>query len=260
MDPMLGREAKEGKYSFPVLGQAGDRLVVLGAVLVGEYINGRLGCRAGRRTVNFTKVCLHVDLDREGNFVQHVGGLVNPTPLVPGARKDLLNGLPEAERAVADRQVGRDLEPTLLDVDEEFTPALCALPHPGLEADQFLLAFGGRTDQHEHAFSGRFHPGLQVEPIRPHVYVSPGQEGGERLLEIAGRYSAQIENRQQRVETLRPPRPLRQDRRGETDLFLRAYLAAVADLGATNLDRPDAGLDRAMRPMAVTHDAVATIR
>src|SRR6516165_10568487 len=153
-----------------------DCLVVPGTVLVGEYIDGRFGCRAGRRTVNFTKVCLHVDLDREGNLVQHVRGLVNPTPLVPGARKDLLNGLPEAERAVADRQVGRDLEPTLLDVDEEFTPALCALPHPGLEADQFLLAFGGRTDQHEHAFSGRFHPGLQVDPIRPHVYVSPGRE------------------------------------------------------------------------------------
>jgi hypothetical protein len=45
---------------------------------------------------------------------------VNPAPLVAGAWKDLLDGLPEAERAVADREVGRDLEPTLLDVDEEF--------------------------------------------------------------------------------------------------------------------------------------------
>jgi len=81
----------------------------------------------------------------EGNFVQYVGGLVNPTPLVPGVRKDLLDGLPKAERAVADRQVGRDLEPALLDVDEEFAPALCALPHPGLEARPFLLALGGRT-------------------------------------------------------------------------------------------------------------------
>jgi hypothetical protein len=75
---------------------------------------------------------------------------VNPTPLVPGTRKDLLDCLPEAERAprfregrLADREVGRDLEPTLLDVDEEFTPALCALAHPGLEADQFLLAPSG---------------------------------------------------------------------------------------------------------------------
>src|SRR6266478_3840733 len=157
MVPVLGREVEEGEQSFPVLGQAGDCLVVLGAVLIGEHIDGRLGCRAGRRTVNFTKVCLHVDLDREGYFVQHVGGLVNPTPLVPGTRKDLLDGLPEAERAVADRQVGRDLEPTLLDVDEEFAPALCALPHSGLETDQFLLALRGRTDQHEDAFGGRFH-------------------------------------------------------------------------------------------------------
>jgi hypothetical protein len=31
------------------------------------------------------------------------------------------------QRAIADGKVRRDLEPTLLDVDEEFTPALCAL-------------------------------------------------------------------------------------------------------------------------------------
>ena len=106
MVPVLGREVKEGEQSFPVLGQAGDCLVVPGAVLVGEHINGRLGCRAGRRTIYFTKVCLHIDLDREGNFVQHVGGLVNPTPLVPGTRKDLLDCLPEAERAPAFARAG----------------------------------------------------------------------------------------------------------------------------------------------------------
>src|SRR3954452_4660405 len=99
MVPVLGWEVEKGEQSIPVLRQAGDRLVVPGTVLVGEHIDSRLGCRAGRRTVNFAKVCLHVDLDREGYFVQHVGGLVNPTPLVPGTRKDLLDGLPEAERA-----------------------------------------------------------------------------------------------------------------------------------------------------------------
>src|ERR1700704_3774232 len=108
---------------------------------------------------------------------------MNPTPLVSGAGKDLLDCLPEAERAprfregrLADREIGRDLEPTLLDVDEEFAPALYAFPHPGLKADQFLLAFWGRTDQHEHAFCGRFHPGLQVDPICPHVHVLPRRE------------------------------------------------------------------------------------
>src|ERR1700730_9354348 len=120
---------------------------------------------------------------------------------------------PPAEGRLADRQVGTNLDPTLLDVDEEFAPALCALPHPGLEADQFVLAFGGRTDQHEHAFRGRFHPGLQVDPVRPHVYVSPGRE-----------------------------------------------LAILPGIVIRLPFRGQPRLDRAMRPMAVTHDAVATIR
>jgi hypothetical protein len=109
---------------------------------VGEHIDRCLGRRAGRGSVNLAKVDLHVDLDREGDLVQHVSGLVNPTALVPGARKDLLDRLPEAERAVADRQVGRNLEPALFDVDEKLAPALCALTDPGLEANEFLLPSG----------------------------------------------------------------------------------------------------------------------
>src|SRR5207247_3333293 len=185
MGPGLGREVEEGEQSFPVLRQAGDRLVVLGAVLVGEHINGRLGCRAGRRTVNFTKVCLHVDLDREGNFVQHVGSLVNPTPLVPGTRKDLLDCFPEAERAVADREVGRDLEPTLLDVDEEFTPALCALAHPGLEADQLLLALGG---------SRRSAPAYTRRPVPSGPASRPHPPTRTRIAAPTGRVSARHRN------------------------------------------------------------------
>ena len=45
---------------------------------------------------------------------------------MPGAGKDLLDGLPEAERTVADREVGRDLKSTSLDVDQEPAPALRA--------------------------------------------------------------------------------------------------------------------------------------
>jgi hypothetical protein len=71
---------------------------------------------------------------------------------VPGARKDLLDRLPKAERTITDREVRRDLEPTLLDVDEELTPALRALAYPGLEADEFLLALWRRADQHQHAY------------------------------------------------------------------------------------------------------------
>src|SRR4029077_10176501 len=118
MFPVLGGEVEESEQSFSILRQTGDRLVVLVAVFVSEYVDRCLGSRTGRRTVNLTKGCLHVDLDREGDLVQHVGGLVNPTSLVPGGRRDLLDRLPKAECAVADREVRRDREPTLLDVDE----------------------------------------------------------------------------------------------------------------------------------------------
>ena len=173
MIPVLGGEVEKGEQRFPILGQAGDRLVVLGVVFVGEHVDRCFGRRAGRRAVNLAKVGLHVDLDREGDLVEHVGGLVNPAALVLGARKGLLDRLPEAERAIADGKVGRDFEPTLLDVDEEFTPVLRALAHPGLEADELLLALGCRAEQHQHAFGGGFHPRLQVNPVRPQIHITP---------------------------------------------------------------------------------------
>ena len=110
MVPVLGGKVEEGEQSFPVFRQAGDRFVVLGAVFVGEHVDRRLGRRAGWRAVDFTKVCFHVGLDREGDLVQHIGGLMDPTPLMPGAGKDLLDCFPEAERPVADREVRGDLE------------------------------------------------------------------------------------------------------------------------------------------------------
>src|ERR1700751_640829 len=167
MVPVLGGEVEEGEQRFAVLGKTGDRLVVLGVVFVSEHVDRSLGRRAGWRAVNLAKVDLHVDLDREGDLVQYVGGLVNPTPLVSGARKDLLDRLPEAERAVADREVRRNLKPTLLDVDEKLAPALCVLTYPGLEADEFLLALGCCADQHQDAFGGFFPFGPAGRPRPP---------------------------------------------------------------------------------------------
>src|SRR3954453_16548798 len=92
--------------------------------------------------------------------------------LVPGALEDLFDRLPEAERAVADREVRRNLKPTLLDVDKELTPALRTLRHSGLEAAEILLARRWCAAQHKHEFGGPFHPGRQVGPAGPHVHVS----------------------------------------------------------------------------------------
>src|ERR1700722_16536853 len=63
MIPVFGWEVEEGEQSLPVLCQACDRLVVLGAVFVGEHVDGSLGGRAGRRSINLAKICLHVDLE-----------------------------------------------------------------------------------------------------------------------------------------------------------------------------------------------------
>ena len=48
-------------------------------------------------------------VDREGDLVEHVGSLMDPTPLMLGAGKDLLDRLPEAKRAVTNRENRRDL-------------------------------------------------------------------------------------------------------------------------------------------------------
>src|ERR1700742_59281 len=127
MVPVLSGEVEEREQRFAILGEAADRLLVLGTVFVGEHVDRRLGRCAGRRAVYLAKVDLHIDLNREGDLVQHVGGFVNPTALVPGAWEDLFHCFPEAECAVADREVGINLEATSLDVEQELTPALRTL-------------------------------------------------------------------------------------------------------------------------------------
>ena len=109
-----GGVGEEGEACRSLIGGTGDRLVVLGVVFVSEHIDRYLGRRAGWRAVNLAKVDLHVDLDREGDLVQYVGGLVNPTPLVSGARKDLLDRLPEAERASPTARSGAISSPRCL--------------------------------------------------------------------------------------------------------------------------------------------------
>lgn len=53
------------------------------------------------------------------NFVEHVDGLVLPAALPPGAGKDFIYRLPEAEWAIADRQFRRDLQSAPADVDQK---------------------------------------------------------------------------------------------------------------------------------------------
>ena len=61
--PVLGGKVEEGEQSFPILGQTSDRLLVLGAVFVGEHVDRRLGRRAGWRAVDFDGSRRQIGLD-----------------------------------------------------------------------------------------------------------------------------------------------------------------------------------------------------
>jgi len=109
---------------------------------------------------------MRVGLNGLRQLVEDVQGLVLPTPLVTRRRKCFVQSLPEAERAVAHRDVRRDRQTARLQIDKQFLPALTAFPHARLQAQKLLFALRGRTDQHQHAFGLRLHARLQIDAVR----------------------------------------------------------------------------------------------
>ena len=127
---------------------------------------------------------------------------------------------------------GAIAEPAPLEVDQQLPPALRALPHAHLEADQFLLALrasrrsapactrpaapsapAGRRRRPRHRRSagptGRAAASAHSPPPTPpqprdhrrrQVRGVAAQQRGERLLEVARRDPAQVEDRQQRIQ------------------------------------------------------------
>src|SRR6266567_613126 len=85
------------------------------------------------------------------------------------------------------------------------------------------------------------------------------QECRQRLLEVARRDAPQVEYRQQRVQALRPPRPQRQDCRGEPNPLAGARRPAIPDLHPGDLHRPDSRLDRSRGAVTVPHQAISAI-
>ena len=71
------------------------------------------------------------------------------------AREDLVERLPEPHRPVADGDFRRDGKATGFDVDEQLAPALRALTHTDLKADDLLLSFGRRPENDENTLGLR---------------------------------------------------------------------------------------------------------
>src|SRR6516164_4294359 len=144
--------------------------------MLGEGVDARFGFRPSWRTVDFAQVRFHIDLDRGSDLVEHVDGFVHPTALVAGAREDLLERLPQAETAVANGEVWSNCEPSPLDIDEQFPPALRAFAYADLEADQLFATLRRCPDHDQYALGMRLHACLQVNPVRPDVDIAPSRE------------------------------------------------------------------------------------
>ena len=290
--PVLGREVVEGEQRVPVLGQALGGAGIFRPVLLDEDVNRGLGRCPGRGAVDLAQVRLHGPLHGFRHLVEHVAGLVEPAALVPGARIDLVQRFPEAECAVADRDLRRDGKTAPLHLDQQFAPALGALPDTHLEADELLATLRGRADQDEHALGVVFHPGLEVDAVCPDINIAPGREvaglpadvlglplgretrdhrgrevrgaaaeqGCEGVLEVTGRDPAQVENGQERVETPGPPCPFRQDGGREANPLGCARRASVPDLHPRHWYRTDPGLDLTLRAAAVSHKTGSPVR
>ena len=94
---------------------------------------------------------------------------MHPTALVTGGPELLLQRLPEAKSAIADREFGRDRQTTAFQIGQKLSPGLGTLAKAGLKADQFLPALGRGANQNQDALLFDFHPGLQVHAVGPDV-------------------------------------------------------------------------------------------
>ena len=90
--PMLGRKVVEGQQRVAI-----------------KDVDRRFGGRPVRRPTDLAQILLHGGLNRERDLVLDVHGLVHPASLMPCAGKELVERLPEPERAVADGDFGGDL-------------------------------------------------------------------------------------------------------------------------------------------------------
>ena len=108
---MLGREIVERQQVGAVFGQAFDSPVVFHAISLDEEIEGGVGFGFGLGHPDILQMRLGFRLHGLGQRIEHVRCLVDPAALHPGLAVNLMERGPEAHGAIADGQLGRDLQP-----------------------------------------------------------------------------------------------------------------------------------------------------
>ena len=92
------------------------------------------------------------------------------------AGKDFVKRLPEAKRAIANGNFRGRFATRAASRRSEAHASSAALPDADLKANQFLLAFRRRADQHQHALAVVFHACLQEDAIGPHIARSAARQ------------------------------------------------------------------------------------
>src|SRR5262245_49618977 len=124
---LLGREVVEGEQSVEILDQALGRLVVFDALGLDEGVEGRKRILLGLGHPDFLQRPLGFRLLALRQFVEDIGGLVHPAALAARLRPYLFDRLPESKRAIGDRELGANRQPTPLQVEQQFAPRLRTL-------------------------------------------------------------------------------------------------------------------------------------
>ncbi len=213
---------------------------------------------------------------------------MHPAPLFLRRVPHLPQRRPEPQRTVADRHGRFHLQAARFAVQEQFLPRLLALAVAVREGDQFLLAVGSRSHQHQDTLAVVLQADVEVDTVGPDVdvmfalerplapglmVVLPGRlqpgHGGRRdplgldaeeplegFRENARADPREVEPGNRFVDVLGASEVGRQDR--GTERLSLPWRPAVLDSGLLDRDRPQAGENGPLGTRAVADDLATT--
>jgi hypothetical protein len=140
------------------------------AVFLDEGLHLFLGSLRGLGLEDLVEMLLGARLDSLRKLVEDVGRAMHPAALLGRLQPDFTQGLPKAQRALADRE-SRRFEATAVQSTKHGEPALRALAIAVFDGHPLLLAVLAGADPHERAQSVLFEANAQVHTVREEVYA-----------------------------------------------------------------------------------------
>ena len=124
---MYAGKVIESQQGIPVLFQTLHCFRILVLIAPQEDIKGMFGILACLSHPDLMKFCFGPGLHSFREFVEHIGGLVNPAALVSRLTIDLGQGLPEAQRPITNGDLWPCLQASGLQLLQELQPTCLRL-------------------------------------------------------------------------------------------------------------------------------------